>query len=171
MHTVFSPQVVEFTAVATETCRLLEQAQDLEREQLTSQLLKLLPMLYAKAQMLPTVEGGEEYYAESFVSEGDYEWVRTTLSQIYAELDEFEDVAYDEGVQTGEQRWRRVSECLADIYQPLRNFLETYRSGVEERIEDALWVVRDNFELYWGADLVDVLRRLHRVTYIDEYQS
>ena len=171
MHVVFSPPVVEFTTVATELCRLLEHAAEADRDSLVAQLLKLLPLLYAKAQLLPAVDGGEAYPASCFVSEDDYDWVRTTLAELFAELDDFEDVAYDEGVQTGELRWRRVSECLADIYQPLRNFLDAYRHGVEAEMEDALWVVADNFELYWGADVVDVMRRLHRVTYIDTYQA
>ena len=32
-------------------------------------------------------------------------------------------------------------------------------------MQDALWAVRDSFELYWGQNLVDTLRRLHRLKY------
>ena len=43
--------------------------------------------------------------------------------------------------------------------------VETFRSGVEDNIAEALWTLNDNFELYLGADIVDVMRRLHRVKY------
>lgn len=168
MHIVYSQSVVEFVAVATETCLLLEQHQSHDRDDLVAKLLKLLPLLYTKAQLLPEVDGADAFSPESYVSESDYEWLRMSLAETMGEIDEFEDTLYDEGVQTGELRWRNVSECLADIYQPVRNFVETYRAGMEENTEEALWAVRDTFELYWGADLVDVLRRLHRVTYIDQ---
>lgn len=168
MHIVYSPQVIDFVAMATETCRLLEQSASAERDDVMARLLRLLPMLYARTLLLPETDGGDAYAAESYVTEQDYEWLRTNLSVLFAEHDEFEEMVYDEGVVTGETRWRRLSECLADIYQPLRNFLETYRGGIEVNIEESLWAVRDNFELYWGGDLVDALRHMHRLTYIDE---
>ena len=99
------------------------------------------------------------------VTEQDYNWLRAILSDVMAELDEYEDFVYDETVQTDEVRWHRVSEDLADIYQPVRDFVECFRTGVEENIEEALWTLNDNFELYWGGNLVDTLRRLHRTRY------
>ena len=33
---------------------------------------------------------------------------------------------------------------------------------------DALWAIRDNFELYWGEALVDALKRLHLIRFNKE---
>ena len=30
---------------------------------------------------------------------------------------------------------------------------------------DALWQLREDFELYWGQTLLDTLRQLHRIRY------
>lgn len=166
MQIAFSPPVVEFVTVGAEYCAFLEQSEGRDRHELIETLLKLMPLLYVKALLLPAADGDEEYAAQSFVTEQDYNWLRAVLADIMAEEDEYEDFCYDEAVQTDEVLWRRVSEGLADIYQPVRDFVECYRQGVAAHIEEALWVLKDQFELFWGADLVDTLRRLHRIHYV-----
>lgn len=165
MDIVYSSSVVEFVTVAAEYCAFLEQSEGRDKDALVDTLLKLLPLLYLKAELLPRVEGSEVYGSESFVTEGDYEWLRSTLTAVMGEDDAYEDLVYDEQMQTDESHWRSVGEQLADIYQPVRDFVETFRSGVEDNIAEALWTLNDNFELYLGADIVDVMRRLHRVKY------
>lgn len=166
MEIVYSQPVVEFVTVGAEYCAFLEQSEGRERETFVDTLLKLLPLLYVKALLLPEVDGADEYAPSSFVTEQDYNWLRAVLSEVMGELDEYEDFIYEEGVSTGEIRWHRISEGLADIYQPVRDFVEAFRTGVAEQVEESLWALRDNFELYWGADLVNVLRHLHRTRYI-----
>ena len=58
-----------------------------------------------------------------------------------------------------------ISEDLADIYQDIKNFIEAYKTAVAEIMNDALFEVTNNFELYWGQRLVNTLRALHNVYY------
>ena len=58
-----------------------------------------------------------------------------------------------------------MSEGLADIYQALRNFVAVYQQRVEACMLDALWQVKEDFELYWGQTLLDTLRQLHKIRY------
>ena len=166
MDIVYSPPVVEFVTVATEFCAYLEQSEGRDRNEFEGRLLKVLPLLYLKAALLPHVEGDADFSPETYVTEQDYNWVRAVIADVMGEEDEYEDFVYDEAVQMEETRWMSVAEGLADIYQAVRNFVECFRNGVEENIEEALWAVSDHFELYWGANLVDTLRRLHRIYYI-----
>lgn len=165
MNIIYTSPVVEFVTVGAEFCAFLEQSEERERSSFVETLQKLLPLLYVKALLLPSVEGSEAFGAESHVTEQDYEWLRATLSRVMGDADTYEDIIYDEDMQTDDTRWQSVSENLADIYQPVRDFVETYRRGVEENIEEALWSLNDSFELFWGGNLVDVLRRLHRIRY------
>ena len=166
MTNVFTPPVVEFVTVGAEFCAFLEQSEGRDRETFVGTLLKILPLLYVKASLLPHVEGSSSFVAETHVTEQDYDWLRGVLARVMGDADGYEDLLYDEQMQTDDTRWQCVSENLADIYQPVRDFVETYRGGMEENIEDALWALCDSFELYWGGNLVDVLRRLHRVRYM-----
>lgn len=163
---LFSPQVLDFVTVATEFCAYLEQSEGRDRDEFVDTMRKLLPLLYVKASLLPDVEGQALFNVPSYVTEQDYQWLRAVLAEVLGDNDEYEDLVYDEGMQTEDARWQSVSEGLADIYQAVRDFVETYRTGAEELMEEALWAVRDRFELFWGGNLVDVLRRLHRIKFI-----
>ena len=163
---VYSRDVVEFTHVAVRYCATLEQLQGCSRRQLTDSMLTLLPMLYLKAQTLPEVEANGSFLPPDKVTESDYDYIRTSVYALFGADDEFLDVVYEEAMQTDETQWRSLSECLADIYQPLRNYLAVYQDGIEDCMQDALWQVRDAFELYWGHCAVNALRRLHQIKYV-----
>ncbi|MBQ0049655.1 MAG: DUF5063 domain-containing protein [Bacteroidales bacterium] len=166
---IYQHNTIEFTQVAVQFCALLEQGREQAKKEIVETLLKLLPLLYLKAQMLPKVESNGAFMPKDAVTEADYDYVRYALADMLGEDDEYLDVCYEKLMATDDTEWKRVSEQLADIYQPIRNFLATYQGGLEDCMTDALWCVRDSFELYWGEALVDSLRRLHRIHYsIDE---
>ena len=47
----------------------------------------------------------------------------------------------------------------------LRNFIFIFRQGLNETMNDALYICRENFSMYWGQKLVNTLRALHDVKY------
>ena len=67
------------------------------------------------------------------------------------------------------QAFRGESTGMVNYILPrewsLRNFVSAYQIGVEDCMHDALWLVMDQFELFWGKCLVDSLSRLHYVKY------
>ena len=164
---IYAHDTLEFVQVAAEYCALLERTTDdgqLTTEDLVGTLLKLLPLLYMKVQLLPEVDTEGAFVHES-VTEEDYNFVRDNVYRLLHEHDEYELLVWDEDMQTEESRWCSVSEGLADIYQALRNFVAVYQQRLEPCMLDALWQVKDNFELYWGQTLLDTLRQLHRIRY------
>lgn len=170
--TVYHHDVLEFVQVAIKFCGTLEQVETQDQTEFVSTMLKLMPLLYLKAQLLPKVESEGTFLPDSQVTEQDYEYIRQSVHNLLGNDDEYLDVSYDEMMQTDETRWKSISENLADIYQPVRNFLATYQQGVEDCMYDSLWEVQDQFELYWGEALVDAMRRLHRLQYAmkDDYE-
>ena len=60
---------------------------------------------------------------------------------------------------------QNISEGLADIYQPLKDFVCVYSLGLDRTMNDALWRCREQFAAYWGRTLVNVMRALHNVKY------
>lgn len=57
-----------------------------------------------------------------------------------------------------------VSENLADIYQQLRELVETFRDGYEESMQVALFETIDEFKMQWGQKLLNALRAIHDVS-------
>lgn len=162
---VYSRNTVEFVTVAAEFCAFLEQSEGRKRRDFVDTMLKLLPLLYLKASLVPHVEGDEEFYPEEFVTEQDYEYLRAMLSDIMAGEDDYMDLNNQDVRFSDEPVVRSVSEDLADIYQALKNFVETYRLGVEYNMAEAVAAVAERFGLYWGQEVADVLKALHRVKY------
>ena len=164
---IYHHNVLEFVTVAIEYCAYLEQSQGRDRQDFLDTMLKLLPLLYVKAQLLPEVDSTGDFLPQGKVTEDDYNFIRRTVYDLLPDDDQYLDVSYDRDMETDETQWQSVSEHLADIYQPVRNFLAVYQDGVEDCMTDALWALRDQFELYWGEAAVSALKRLHVIRYTE----
>ncbi|MBQ8969489.1 MAG: DUF5063 domain-containing protein [Bacteroidaceae bacterium] len=163
--TIYGRDVLEFVTVAIEYCAFLEKSQGRPKSDFTGTMLKLLPLLYVKAQLLPKVETDGTFLPNGKVTEDDYNYILRTVYDIMGNADQYLDVSYEDEMETDETQWKSVSEHLADIYQSVRNFLAVYQDGVEECMADALWAVQESFETYWGTAVVDALKRLHKIHY------
>ena len=65
---IFDRNVVEFVTVAAEFCKFLEQAEGMKRATFVDTSLKILPLLYLKASMMPKCEMmGEDMPENAFV--------------------------------------------------------------------------------------------------------
>ncbi len=162
---IYKRETLEFVTVGIEYCAFLEKSSGRPLRDFLDTMLKLLPLLYVKAQLLPPVDSNGDFLPQGKVTEDDYNYIRRIVYDILQDEDQYLDISYENQMETDETQWKSVSEHLADIYQAVRNFLAVYQDGVEECMYDALWAVMDNFELYWGSALVDALKRLHKIRY------
>ena len=164
---IFERNVVEFVTVAAEFCKFLEQAETTPRNAFVDTSLKILPLLYLKAEMLPACERMGEDDLETFVTEDAYEVLRMNIAGIMAEKDDYLDVFVSEMKYSDQPIRKFISEELADIYQDIRDFIFVFQLGLNETMHDALAVCQENFKLYWGQKLVNTLRALHDAKYND----
>lgn len=162
---VYAHDTLEFVTVAVQFCAYLEQSQERMKTEFIETMLKLLPLLYMKATMVPRIESLGDFLPSDQVSEDDYDYIRANVARIIGEDDDYEELLRGADLQYEEVRWQTVSEGLADIYQPLRNFVFAYQQRLDDCMFDALWAVMDQFELFWGQCVLDTLRRLHVVRY------
>jgi len=164
---IFDKNTVEFVTVAAEFCAYLEQAEAHRRSEFVDTILKILPLLYLKASMLPPCETVGDYAPESIVTEADYEVVRGTLAGLMGGKDDYLDVFVQDMVYSDTPIRKNISEDLADIYQDVKNFVGVFRLGLDETMHDAVAICRENFGHYWGQTLVNTMRALHDVKYGD----
>lgn len=162
---IFDRNVVEFVTVAAEFCKFLEQAEGMKRATFVDTSLKILPLLYLKASMMPKCEMMGEDMPENFVTEETYEIVRMNLAGILAEKDDYLDVFVSDMKYSDQPITKYISEDLADIYQDIKDFIFVFQLGLNETMHDALAICQENFALYWGQKLVNTLRALHDVKY------
>ncbi len=162
---VFSRNTVEFVTVAAEFCAYLERTNEYTRKEFVGTMLKLLPLLYIKVQMLPADERVNEDDLEQFVTEDSYEVLRMTIADLLADKDTYLDVFVADMKYSDTPITKNISEDLADIYQDIKNFVCLFRLGINETMHDAIIECNEHFRQYWGQTLVNTLRALHDIEY------
>lgn len=167
---VYSRDVMELVTVAVEYCAFLEQTEGKTRMSFVDTLMKLLPLLYLKAALLPKYEIlDDEYFAEDYVTEENYNIVRANINILMGEKDDYLDVFMEDMKYSETPILSTISENLADIYQELKNFVMAYKNATNEGLMmNALAEVKDEFQFSWGQKLVNVQRALHEVRYSEE---
>ena len=126
---IFDKNTVEFVTVAAEMCGFLERASRLKRREFVDTSLKLLPLLYLKASLLPECEQIDEFPPETFVTEADYEQLRVSVSALMGDRDDYLEVFLDDMMYSDTPIKQSISEGLADIYQALKDFICVYQLG------------------------------------------
>lgn len=164
-QTIFDKNVIEFVTVSAEFCAFLERAENMQRSKFIDTSLKLLPLLYLKAAMLPQCEQIGEEYPERYVTEDIYEMIRTKLAGLMGEKDDYLDVFVQDMAYSDQPIKKNISEDLADIYQDIKDFVFVFQLGLNETMNDALAICQENFGLLWGQKLVNTLRALHDAMY------
>lgn len=162
---IFDKNAVEFVTVAAEFCGFMERVSEMKRRDFVDKSLKLLPLLYLKASLLPACERMEETDPETFVTETDYEVLRSSVASLLGEYDDYLDVFLDDMAYSDTPIHQNISECLADIYQPVKDFICVFQLGLEQTMNDSLAICRELFAEFWGQRLVNVMRALHDVKY------
>lgn len=163
---IFDRNSVEFVTVAAELCNFLEEAGGMPRDRFVDTVMKILPLLYVKALLLPDDIGRLGFDdPETYVTEEIYENMHATLADIMGDRDDYLDVFVEDMKYSDQPVTRYISEDLADIYQDIKNFVFVFRQGLNQTMNDALAVCRENFAQYWGQKLVNTLRALHEVRF------
>ena len=116
-QTIFDKNVIEFVTVAAEFCAFLERAERMKRSDFVDTSLKILPLLYLKASMLPKCETIGEEVLETYVTEEIYEILRINLAELMGDKDDYLDVFVQDMVYSDQPIKKSISEDLADIYQ------------------------------------------------------
>ena len=151
---IFDKNTVEFVTVAAEYCGFLERARDMKRYDFVDTALKILPLLYLKATLLPPCE-----------PIGEDELIRRTVAGVLGAKDDYLEVFLPDMAYSDTPIKKCISEDLADIYQDLKDFISVFQLGLNETMNDSLVVCKEHFREFWGQRLVNTMRALHDVKY------
>ncbi|MDR2962943.1 MAG: DUF5063 domain-containing protein [Bacteroidales bacterium] len=156
-------KILELLAICAEYCAFVEKESHDDAAHFIDKSHKILTLLYLKTAMMPH-KSIDEGYCEQFVSENDWEFVKQNVQTI---LGQFDNMVSVHEPDAGEQELidLPISECFADVYQDLRNFIEQYKDGSEQTRALALYEFCFNFRLYWGARILAVINEFHTLLY------
>lgn len=165
---VYDRNTIEFVTVALEFCTFIEKSGEFSLFDFADKSIKLLPLLYLKATLLPETETNDEAEPEQTVTEDMYESIRIRLSNLFGEHDVYLDTFHEDMRYSDTPIAATISENLSDVYQDTGNFVSTFRQGNEEAMLEAIAICRENFKTYWGRQLLNALKALHNIRYSAE---
>lgn len=158
---IYDNNVIDFVTVGVEFCAFLEEEVSLKREEWVDRMLKILPLLYVKASLLPQTTTLGMHEVPTFVREEDYNRIALRVEEIMGDENIFLEVFMEEMKYSDTPVSAFVSESIADIYQDIRNLVSVYQFELSDQMNDALHRCMEHFYTYWGQRLVNVLRPLH----------
>lgn len=165
----YKEKIIAITALSADYCRTLETCRDLEPDAFITSMLNLLPRLYLAFSDVeaedPLDLEEEDTYFESYVDEDFYESIRRNVEMLLGPDDTFLETFEENMKYSDTPIAASVSECLADIFQPLFNFVSIVRDSEGDKIVEAYRECREDFCSYWGQTLCNVLRALNHLKY------
>ena len=162
---IFDKNSIEFVTVAAEYCGFIERSREVGKQSFVDTALKILPLLYLKASLIPECELMGEGDLEIFVTEEDYELARMSVAHVMGAKDDYLEVFLPDMAYSDTPLKKCISEDLADIYQDLKDFIGVFQLGLNETMNDSLFVCKEHFAEFWGQRLVNTMRALHDVKY------
>jgi hypothetical protein len=162
---IFDKNSIEFVTVAAEYCSFIERSRGADKKSFVDTALKILPLLYLKASLIPECEMMGEDTLEVFVTEDDYEYVRRVVADVLGAQDDYLEVFHPDMAYSDTPIKKTISEDLADIYQDVKDFIGVFQSGLNVTMNDSLCVCKEHFAEFWGQRLVNTMRALHDVKY------
>lgn len=150
--------------MAVETCKFLEHAGSENKRDFITKTMRLLPLLYLKTTLVQPNELPDDE-PERFVTENDYEQIRTLLADLLGSDDDYLDSFSPDMAFSETTLYATISEDLADTYQALKDFASCCQIGNDALSEDALAVCIDDFRNRWGTRMLGALRALHTVSF------
>lgn len=155
--------MVTATAHASRFCIAVENALDFTKEEFVGEMTRLLPAIYLDFNDPEIADSrlGEEEYFSSYVDEDYYESRRCALESIFGPDDVFLETFEEDMKYSDTPIGASISESLADIFQPLYNFISIVKDTEGEKSLEAYLACRDDFDAYWSQTLCNVMRALN----------
>ncbi len=161
-------RLMTVTALAANYCASLENCRDSERDDFIKDMLGYLPRIYWEFIDLDVedVPGASEFeYFPTYVDEDYYESIRRNAEAVMGEDDIFLETFEEDMKYSDTPVAASISESLADIFQPLYNFICVVKDSEGESAAGAFRECKENFESYWAQILCNVLRALNNLRF------
>lgn len=161
-------RLLAVTSLAADYCHICENASEMEKSEFTDRILDCLPRIYweffdISADDLVTLE--EWDYQPDYVDEDYYESIRRHIEMVMGPDDVFLETFEEDMKYSDTPIAASISESLADLFQPLFNFISVVKDTEGEKLVEAYINCKEDFVSYWSQTLCNVLRALNYLKY------
>ena len=160
-------RLINLVALCADYCNTIETCGEVEKHELVATLLGQLPRIYYEFH---DIDAGENssldewgFGVSDHLDEHQYEGVRMQAAAAFGEDDTYLETFEKDMKYSDTPIATTISENLADIYQPLYDFVVEVRESDGENLEEAYRACRDGFKEYWSQTLCNVMRALNAI--------
>lgn len=149
-------------------CSTLENVRQYEKDEFIRRILSLLPKIYS---MFFDIEIEEDFsimdgeFLRSYVEEDYYNEIRNGVAALMGEDDVFLETFEEDMKYSDTPVAASISESLADIFQPLYDFISIVRESEGQQADLAYSECRGLFREYWSQTLCNVMRALNNLNF------
>ena len=159
-------RLLDIVGMCKSYCELCQGARNFSREEFTNRALDLLPRIYWNffdlSAGVPLDDSG---FLSDYVDQELYDQIATGIAAVMGEHDTFLDTFEEDMKYSETPISSSISEALADIFQPLFNFVSVVHDSEGEQLEEAYVSCKEDFENYWSQTLCNALKALNNVKY------
>ena len=159
-------QLYEIVALSNSYCEVCQSWGILSKDEFIDRLLSLLPKIYWNFfDLIPETVSLDDNYYSTYVDESLYDYVRSGIASLFGEEDVYLDTFHEDMKYSDTPISASISEGLADIFQPLFDFVSIVKDSEGAALEDAYLNCREKFETYWSQNLCNVMKALNDIKF------
>lgn len=160
-------RLINLVALGAEYCSTVENCIEMELKELVDNLLGIMPRIYYEFH---DIDAGESASLDEWgtgvsehLDEEQYENVRIQLAAAFGEEDTYLETFEKDMKYSDTPIATTISENLADLYQPLFDFVVEVRESEGDNLEEAYRACKEGFKEYWSQTLCNVMRALNAI--------
>ena len=157
-----SKSVLEMITVAHEFCLFMEKVDSYSQEDILDYFQKIIPLLYLKGSLLPTIKVADDSYVERYVTAETWEIIFNELRNKLKPHDNYWVLEYSDDTEATKAN---IADNLTDVYQDLKDFVILYTKNTQTARENATYECKIHFETHWGVRLLSALKAIHMLKY------
>lgn len=160
-------RLIGLTAIATGFCLALQDTARFDKETFVDEMLLSLPRIYLEFAEINADTDADDIsdFFSSYVDEDYYESIRRHIEILLGPDDSYLETFEEDMKYSDTPIGASIAEGLADIFQPLFNFISVVKDSDGENIFQAFAECKENFAAYWSQTLCNVLRALNNIKY------
>lgn len=162
---VYSKQVIELLTVANEFCVFTENSEKYESQDIITFYRHILPLLYLKGSVVKPLIPEDPDADERFVTEESWELIFNSLRNKFYPHDHFWMPEEVDGENSNLQKMS-LGECIADIYQDMKDFIMLYQKNRYSSRENAIAGITRLFKENYGKKITYALTALHKSDFL-----
>ena len=162
---------VEMLKLCSDYCEVLEQAEKLPLHEFLDNVAVSLMDVYQKTFSFTRFQTKYENEPQHFLTEKQYNKVCNSLKGVLEKKDNYVEVLDPNRPTLREPFKASIAEDLTDIYQDFYDYVHWYSEGTFESLNDSVIELLNNFDKYWGIKLLNVLKAMHVIRYLQQDAS